>query len=933
MAVTREFLDWDRPGLVSAVDYLERRFGQAGLLDLRRVVIVVPGGRAGRRLLELLVDRSGETGLALFPPTILTQGKLPERLYRPKRPFADDLVQQLAWVEAIRTSDPACVAAVFPTLPDADDLTAWLALGQMLSRLHRELSADALDFDGVADCGAKLPGFREAARWRALAEIQKAYLRRLDELGLWDKQTARLVAIRLGECATEDEIVLLAAVDMNIAERHMVDQVDDRVTSLVIAPESLKDRFDSYGCLLPAAWRDVALDLAPERIEVVGGPADQAAAAVRALASWDGRFRGEQITIGVPDTEVIPYLEQYLKQAGVPARYGVGLPARGSAPFRLLEAVAAYLDGRRFPAWAALTRHPDVERWLLAQKTPDRWLCELDDYYEQHLPSSLTDPWLGPAGSHSGLKRAHRALEQLLKPLAGHRRLDEWGEAIVDLLTGVFGAAPLDPTVEPDRTTLSACESIRGVLDAQRRMPPSLAPTVSGSEAIRLVLREMTSDTVPAMPVRGAIELLGWLELPLDDAPALVVTGLNEGRVPESLNADLFLPNRLRLALGIEDNDRRYARDAYALAVLAASRAELRVIAGHRSADGSPLAPSRLLFACDKEEAARRVLDFFSRKDEGLPSDDLPGRIEPGLTLMDYEAPGPRPLTEPVTSMRVTEFRDYLACPYRYYLRHRLGLVAQSDDGQELDGAAFGSLAHEVLRAFGESELAGGTDPETLSAWLGGALDEAVRAEYGSSPLAAIRVQVEQLRRRLTALARWQASWAAEGWQILRVEAVPEEPGASLVVDGEPMRLRGRIDRIDVHRTRGELFLIDYKTSDRAHDPDKIHRQGESWIDLQLPLYRHLVRAMGLEGRVRLGYVNLPKDTGAVGLAEAEWTPEDLDAADRTAEDVVRKVRRAEFGRPVQPPPDFFDDFAAICGDGPFAAVIAAAADEGENGP
>ena len=46
------------------------------------------------------------------------------------------------------------------------------------------------------------PGFREATRWQALAEVQQRYLRTLDGVGLWDLQTARLVAIRNGECTT-----------------------------------------------------------------------------------------------------------------------------------------------------------------------------------------------------------------------------------------------------------------------------------------------------------------------------------------------------------------------------------------------------------------------------------------------------------------------------------------------------------------------------------------------------------------------------------------------------------------------------------------------------------------------------------------------------------------------------------------------------------
>ena len=50
--------------------------------------------------------------------------------------------------------------------------------------------------------------------------------------------------------------------------------------------------------------------------------------------------------------------------------------------------------------------------------------------------------------------------------------------------------------------------------------------------------------------------------------------------------ADLFLPDRLRGALGLEDNDRRYARDNYALNLLAASR-RLKLIAGRRGPERS----------------------------------------------------------------------------------------------------------------------------------------------------------------------------------------------------------------------------------------------------------------------------------------------------------------------------------------------------------
>src|SRR5690606_38063570 len=103
-------------------------------------------------------------------------------------------------------------------------------------------------------------------------------------------------------------------------------------------------------------------------------------------------------------------------------------------------------------------------------------------------------------------------------------------------------------------------------------LPESLGPVVSGRLALRLTLDQLAVQRVPPPRDDAAVELLGWLELPLDDAPVLVITSFNEPYVPSSLDADLFLPNRLRQRLGVLDNERRCARDAYALNSMLASR-------------------------------------------------------------------------------------------------------------------------------------------------------------------------------------------------------------------------------------------------------------------------------------------------------------------------------------------------------------------------
>jgi RecB family exonuclease len=182
--------------------------------------------------------------------------------------------------------------------------------------------------------------------------------------------------------------------------------------------------------------------------------------------------------------------------------------------------------------------------------------------------------------------------------------------------------------------------------------------------------------------------------------------------------------------------------------------------------------------------------------------------------------------------------------------------------------------------------------------------------------LPAVDVQIEQLRLRLHAFADWQARWAADGWRILHAEAVIEDGRAPLIVDGQPMFLRARIDRVDVNENTGRAVIFDYKTSDKGKSPDETHRTKDQWIDLQLPLYRHLAAALNIEGPVDLGYIVLPKTLGEANGHLATWTEAELASADEAAAKVVRGIRGGIFWPPQSPPPAFSEKFGPICQDG-----------------
>ena len=100
-----------------------------------------------------------------------------------------------------------------------------------------------------------------------------------------------------------------------------------------------------------------------------------------------------------------------------------------------------------------------------------------------------------------------------------------------------------------------------------------------------------------------------------------------------------------------------------------------------------------------------------------------------------------------------------------------LRLATVSDQARELDSAAFGSLLHEVLRDFGESPEAQSSDPSQIAGRLDMLLDQHARESFGALPVAAVLVQLEQLRLRLRAFAEKQAQWYARGWRIADTEA------------------------------------------------------------------------------------------------------------------------------------------------------------------
>lgn len=937
MSGERTFLGWDRPVLPAAAEHLLDRYLRDGVADMREVTVVLPGSRARRRLVELLLQGAEERRAVLVPPRTTTVNGLADTLAPSAGPTADPIVRQRAWSLALRPGDRGpvnrrTVEAIFPNLPDPVPLREWDALAALVSQLHVELAGEGHRFSDVARVCRGGASYDDGERWDALARVQDRYERVLARVGLKDRHLERMTA---AAPASAGDIWLVAVADVPSVTRRLLERAAEHghaVRSLVHAPEELADTdaFDTLGLPATEYWERADVPVTDDVLEMVDTPAHQADAVLAALGALGGAVGPDQVVVGVnPRSEVIPYVQQRLAAAGSAGRYGGGTPLSRTGPVRLLQSVAGYVDGRTYHALAALLRHPAGE--VLARAAASRHASAdgqvadaveadiADAWYNEHLPFTVGKG--GPRGWKESAAFADLvvALEQEgpLARLRGSRRISHWMPLLRDVLLVAYGGAELDRTHPRDRRVLDVLERIRTAAVALASLPGELNESCEAGDAVRILLAALGDEGIPPDPDRNAVELLDWLEVPLDDAPVLVLTGFNEGLLPESVQGHPFLPDTLRAALGLADNRRRMARDAYRLTAVLHSRRFVRLVAGRRSAQGDPLRPSRLMFRIPQDELPARVLRFLHRETPGVgPIDALSA-----LALRPAESSGfstpPEPVIERADrgSLSVTAFKALLDDPYRFALQVLLGLGGDDDDARELDALGFGNLAHDVLKGFGRMAAAtppqvDASDENAVAHALERLLEAEVRQRFGEGALPAVHLQARLLKARLRAFAARQAAWAADGWRTVAVE-VRQAEGFPFEVDGTPFTLRGRIDRVDHNPATGAWALLDYKTG-KAQSPDKAHRKGKGegrrWVDLQLPLYRHLARGLtGPDGapliptsafdedRVGLGYVVLPGDTTECGFLLAEWNADDLVAADETARGAIRTLREGRF--------------------------------------
>ena len=910
-------LGTSEPLNVAARLLLDREPDELGEIDLSKIVVVTPGGRAGRQFLLSLEEESASLGLRFVPPRVVTPSELVFTVRGlPDTPVVDDVALRAAMASILDSEAPEVVGGIIAA---GAEILERLSVADSILAADRSISAAGVSWSEMAEIAANIGG--DSERYLRIGAVLALTENRLAEIGRCSKEMAKraVLAASAGDPINPidpsnpikpiDEVVLLGVVDLSKRDESALGGVTCRV--MVIADQAA-GRFDAFGRLLPEAWIKNPPVIPLASLQVEDKPIDEAEAVVEMLAEPSLRASGsaaldpDSLAIVVADETSAESFRRELEAAGVRTHLAGGRLIGRMAIARTLGVLADFLERRDSNAFGRLLGDPSfavaVDRRLDGANVAAAW----SSWTERNMPRSLVVGWPGDPGdpvdtphqrdeeSRVVLIAADAIVTELLGPLhsTSVMSLDVAIAAVLDLLRRLDEEAKnnLWPEEILTRVHDAACELAS--------TPAEIQHEVLAADGVRLLLEAIARVRVPDPPEAGAIETIGWLEAPFDPASRVIVTGCHDAVLPGRF-VDPILPDRLRSAAGIEDEQRRHARDLWVLSTILGRDPEARFIVPRRDSRGEPRVPSRLIFGDHGTSLARRVVQVFAPPRVRARCGNAVSRFgRPRPAAIDG-ATGPAALDR----LSVTGFKNYLVSPYRFWLRTILGLKAPDPVGAELDARLFGIALHEAVEVFGLEEIQRQgrgephrTDPEEIRDSLVTAMSAGIDRLCGPNRGAGLRLQKRILEARLEHVALQQARLASDGW---RIHAVEEKLDAMLDIPGDlPMRVTGRIDRIDHHPDLG-WRLIDFKSSDSGTTPDKAHRSKDRWIDLQLPLYRGLhadqLPEKPAASDIATGYFLVGADPAKIGFTPSKRIDEFQQDAMDAAVEVVRDIRAGHF--------------------------------------
>jgi ATP-dependent helicase/nuclease subunit B len=893
----RQFIGRDKPFCLAFSEQLKPIMSHPG--GLADCLIWVPSARAGRHILNELFSGVGAVE-AFHPPRFVTPARFMDGLLESVE-VASETQCLLAWKTVLLKAGAHRLKPVFPVVPEENPQDWAYAIAAQMIHLKSRLAEENATMASVLE---QVPEM-DVDRWQCLAHLEESYLEELNRRKLPDPDTY------LGENMEHLLSILpykklLVAGILNLTQRQaaclgLLSAKGIEINYIVPAHPDEESTFDELGRPRPGTWDKQALpdELLSGCIMRTGEPREAADSLLELSDSYKDQI--DALVIGCPEDEIGEYLVERSQLGKVPFYAPRGLSLLDTAWGRFLSAIIKRSSEDSFESLLLLLRHSLLRKWISGQDiTPvkvERAIQRLR--IEQLLThvDQLYDKALGPSGDVAIVKQFIECIDCMFEHNTENESLADQVWRALRLL------AESNPTTESQRKILFQMEDV--LQELKEEFVDDGIP-----EADQKRLLEYRMEQSQYYPERETEErpVTGWLELPWEVAPHLVIFGLPDAEVPGSDGTDAFLTPSLCRKLGFYGTDEAVAFHAFRLRLILESRkswGKLDILLPDRGMGDDPVRPSRFLFLSDAETVSQRVHSLLG--DRPVLTQSLPAEF--GCVLNLPEPPA-------VEKMSVTGFSAYLRNPFGFYLKTLMRWEPPEALPSDMDAMRFGSLAHTVLEALnrdvqGKSLI----EQDDIFNFLSSQLNTVVASVHGTRIRVPVRIQIESMRERLRGASHVIAEERQKGWLPYKVEwAFHNE--IPFIIEG--VSIRGKIDLLERNEESGEYRIIDYKTSDKNDGPCKVHlstvRSNSAdplfkecdfetggkwyrWSDLQLPLYQ-LAAKEALGVFAQCGYISLSKAVKDIRLDT--WTPteEQSAAAMNCARSILKNIHEGHFPLP-----------------------------------
>ena len=890
--------------------------------DLSRTLLVLPGQNAMRLLTDLLAA----TGSGVFPPDTATSGGLIH--FGIENDALTPAEQNLLWQTILNEPETDNCRALFLHGLERTNKKLIAGLAENLTALQIELNRELLSFAAAADI---LQETADHARWQDLAALEQRFNAMLKKYDLPDPLLQRQNAVSdLTVFRNYDRIVIAGVPDLPGPARKRLELLEMtnavQIDILVDAPPEMAIRFDDWGGVKPEAWSGYPLNFeqgGKNRIHVAADPADLAALA-RELLPQDGVFDCRKTVIATADPALVPWIKRELENVpGMPEIYDpAGLPAGKLDLVPLLQLFCKLVEEPQINVIRSLFAHRSFTAWLaeICSATGNDLLAALDAYRLEHPVDVLSTQ--SPYVRSGALRRAFAEILQIRDQLCSST---EPAKTLRDLFNRIYNAMP-----QPLHGVSFKQEAEKFSALLERFTESPLLSKLSARDFYGALVNAAAKIDLYPEHAPDAVEITGFLDLPFRNAERIILCGMNEGVLPESIRPTNFLNDTKRKILGLPDNAQRFARDCFYLYTILKDAPRSEFIVCRTDEKGAPLRASTLFFA-GSENLEQRAGILFSpppvSTDIHEESNCSTFGIQPDLSRAFGSKADPEQL-----QLSVTAFKGLLSdnTLLDTIFSHSMGMTKNDYEATELDNLAFGTVCHAALEHFDVHRCS--SEEEAVNTLTANFNRELIR-KCGSALPPAIQIQREMFLNRMTHTAKKlfagkdQFDLLKQEWNLNRGEGI-------LFHD---ILIKGKIDRIEISRDRRKIRLIDFKTSDKGEAPEKTHfkkayrGKPARFLNLQLPLYRLLLPLdhtfwdeVSIDPRdvsFECGYFNIPKAVTETGYSMWPEMETLLPLAEETVDAVRERICMLRQGILPEFTPGKDSDFAAFYRPDPLRAL------------